>query len=346
MKRIKFPNGFGSITKRTDGNRRNPYIVRKTIQGKQTIIGSFACYAEAIAFLVEYNKNPHIYSPSQITFAELYHLMAAERYPKIAVSTANNYKAAFKHCSALYDKRFVELRISDLQGCIKQMSASGIGYASQKKVRQLLHHIYSYAVKYEFIPASADITRYIDLDKHRIKYPKTPFNTRQLNRVRALIDADTELSKWAMCVVMMCYCGTRPTEFISILKQDVKLRQRYFVVRDSKTEAGRNRLVPISRHTLPYFEYWMSTSGKTLISHNGNSLTYHKFRNMFDKVMTASKCKHTPHECRHTCATWLDNKGANDVATKKILGHACQGITKSVYTHKGLRELKKAIDLL
>lgn len=344
---MKLPNGFGSVTKRIDGNRRKPYIVRKTIQGKQTIIGSFATYAEAIAFLVEYNKNPHIYSPSQITFAELYYLMAAERYPKLAASTCNNYKAAFKHCSELADKPFVQLRISDLQGCIREVSEKGIGYATQKKVRQLLHHIYSYAVKYEFIPGSADITRYIDLDKHRAKYPKNPFNTRQLNRVRALINTDNELSKWAMCVVMMCYCGTRPSEFIAIPKQDVKLRQRYFIVRYSKTEAGRNRLVPINRKVLPYFEYWMSQQGKTLVAdEEGHQLNYHRFRSRFDKVMTASKCKHTPHECRHTCATWLDNKGANEVATKKILGHACQGITKSVYTHKCLRELKKAIDLL
>lgn len=343
-KRIKLPNGFGSITKKTDCNRRRPWIVRKSIQGKQTIIGSFPSYAEAIAYLVECNKNPYIYAPSKVTFEELYYMMSAERFPKLAASTVNNYKAAYKYCMEIKDKHFVELRISDLQACMKVVSSNGAGYCTQKKLRQLLHHIYSYAVKYEFIPGSADITRYIDIDKHKPKYTKSPFNTRQLNRVKALLD--TELGKWAMCVIMMCYCGTRPSEFINVLKQDVKLRQRYFIVRDSKTEAGRNRLVPISRKVLPYFEYWMLQHGRTLISDNGKPLNYAKFRARFDKVMHASKCKHTPHECRHTCATWLDNKGANEVATKKILGHACQGITKSVYTHKGLRELKKAIDLL
>ena len=54
--------------------------------------------------------------------------------------------------------------------------------------------------------------------------------------------------------------------------------------------------------------------------------------------MTASRCKHTPHECRHTCATMLDNAGANDTAIKRILGHASQGVTKRVYTHKSLHE--------
>lgn len=151
MKRIKLPNGFGSITRKNDSNRRNPWTVRKTINGKQVQIGRFATYEEAIAFLADYNKNPYIYSPSQVTFSELYQLMKAERFPKLALSTRSNYEAAYKHCAALYDKRFTDLRISDLQGCIKAMSAAGVGYASQKKCRQLLHHVYNYAVKYEFI---------------------------------------------------------------------------------------------------------------------------------------------------------------------------------------------------
>lgn len=49
---------------------------------------------------------------------------------------------------------------------------------------------------------------------------------------------------------------------------------------------------------------------------------------------------------RHTCATMLDNAGANETAVKRILGHASQGVTKGVYTHKSLHELKKAIDMI
>lgn len=91
----------------------------------------------------------------------------------------------------------------------------------------------------------------------------------------------------------------------------------------------------------------MDKPGKTLIADDkGQKLTYHKFRSLFDKVMTATRCKHTPHECRHTCATLLDNAGANETAVKRILGHASQGVTKGVYTHKSLHELKRAIDLI
>ncbi len=227
------------------------------------------------------------------------------------------------------------------------MSRRNIGYASQKKCRQLMHLMYEYAVKYKIIPAAADITCYIDIDKKVVRYPKKPFITRQLNRVKKLANSDDTLARWAMCIVMMSYSGVRPGEFLAIQKNDVKLKQRYFIVRDSKTEAGRNRAVPISRKALPYFKLWMDKPGKTLITvDDGAALSYHRFRTRFDNVMDATNCHHTPHECRHTCATMLDNAGANDTAVKRILGHASQGVTKGVYTHKSLHELKKAIDLI
>lgn len=343
---MKLPNGFGSIACYS-GNRRRPYIVRKYIDGRQKIIGQYATYEDALAFLVDYNKKPSLFAPATITFAEVYRLMAAERYPKIAKSTANNYKAAFKHCHELHTRPFAKLEISDLQGVIRGMSRRNIGYASQKKCRQLMHLMYEYAVKYKIIPAAADITCYIDIDKKVVRYPKKPFITRQLNRVKKLANSDDTLARWAMCVVMMCYSGVRPGEFLAIQKNDVKLKQRYFIVRETKTEAGENRAVPISRKALPYFQLWMQENGRTLIvDDKGEQLSYHRFRTRFDNVMTATSCHHTPHECRHTCATLLDNAGANDTAVKRILGHASPGVTKGTYTHKSLHELKKAIDLI
>ena len=227
------------------------------------------------------------------------------------------------------------------------MSRAKIGYASQKKCRQLLHNLYTYAVKYEIISASADISKYIDIDKKKIVYPKSPFNTRQLNRVKRLAESSEPLSRWAKVVVMMIYSGVRPSEMLAIKKCDVKLKQRYFIVRESKTEAGENRAVPISRKALPYFQQWMQDNGKTLITDDtGEQFSYHRFRTRFDNVMLATSCHHTPHECRHTCATLLDNAGANETAVKRILGHASQSVTKGVYTHKSLHELKKAIDMI
>lgn len=346
-KRLKLPNGYGSVSYRSDGRRRQQYAVKITVAGKQKCIGYTASYEDGLAMLAAYHNDPTRFITSNATFADVYRLMAAEKFKTIAAVTVKNYETAYRHCGRIYNKRFAELRPADLQQVIADAHDAGVGNASQRKIRQVLHHCYTYAVKYEIINSAVDYSQYVDIDKHTVRVPKTPFNTRQLNRVRALISNDDPLAHWAMTVVMLCYCGCRPSEFLAIQKSDVKIKQRYFIVRESKTEAGRNRPVPISRNTLSFFEWWMQQPSKTLVSDaDGQPVPYRKYRKIFAKVMIASRCKHTPHECRHTCATWLDNKGANEVATKKILGHACQGITKSVYTHKGLRELKRAIDLL
>ena len=120
-----------------------------------------------------------------------------------------------------------------------------------------------------------------------------------------------------------------------------------FSIGKSKTAAGENRIIPISFKTLPYFEMWMAKPGTTLITDDdGNSVSYNRFARRFRKVMIAANCKHTPHECRHTTATNFNNKGANITSVKRILGHADKDVTTGVYTHKDIRQLKKAVDLL
>lgn len=252
-KRMKLPNGFGSVVLRTDGNRRRPWSVKVTINGRQKSIGDTATEIEGLALLAEYHKNPSLFAPTLITFSEVFELMRAERFPKLAKTTQVNYLSAYKHCNRLYNKKFAELKIGDLQAVIRDTRESGALYAMQKKVRQILHHCYTYAVKYEIISPTADISQYIDIDQHKVKYPKMPFNTRQINRVKKLGD------KWAMTVLMMIYAGVRTSELLSVAKTDVKLRQRYFIVRESKTAAGRNRAVPISKKLYPILNFGCSS---------------------------------------------------------------------------------------
>lgn len=95
QKKFRLPNGFGSIVLRTDGNRRKPYEVRKTIECRQKTLGFYPTFEEALAFLVDYNKNPSLFTPQLITFAEVYNLMCGERFKKLAKATVANYKAVF-----------------------------------------------------------------------------------------------------------------------------------------------------------------------------------------------------------------------------------------------------------
>lgn len=348
MKIKKLPNGFGSIVY-LGASRRSPWAARKSVKGKYKYLGYFKTYEDAFIFLLKYNKKRGLTTfADELTFAEVYKLEMEEHSSKIDADTVNGYRTSFGYCISLHDKPFCQITIFDLQGVIRALSKRGIGQPSQKKVRQLFHNMYKFAIKYGIIRVIDDVSRFVDIDKHKPKYIKKPFNMRQLNRVRKLADDNFHpLSDWAKCIVMMCFAGTRPGEFLAIKKADVKIRSRFFMVRDSKTSAGQNRMVPISKKTVAYFEHWLTTPGKTLIADSeGNPCTYKRFLSYFKKVMQETRCSHKPHECRHTCATWLDDKGANKLSIKRILGHASQDVTDGVYTHKDLRQLKKAIDLL
>ena len=246
-KRLKLPNGFGSITKKS-GRRRRPYEIRKFIDGRQKVIGYETTYESALAFLCEYNKNPLLFSPSEITFDELFCLVKAYLYPRIKEHTQSSYNCAYKHLNRLYDKQFAKIRIGDLQSAIRDIHDNGVGYSTQKKARQVLHHMYSYAVKYEIIPPEKDISRYVDIDKDKKVYKKTIFNTRQIYK---LFRASN--NRYAKMILMHMMLGTRPSEFLAIEKTDVKLRQRYLIIRESKTEAGRNRIIPLHKQTLPFW---------------------------------------------------------------------------------------------
>lgn len=342
-KRLKLPNGFGSITKKS-GRRRRPYEIRKFIDGRQKVIGYEASYESALAFLCEYNKNPLLFSPSEITFSELFTLVKAYLYPRIKPHTQQSYTASYNHLKRLYDKQFAKIRIGDLQSAIRDIHDNGAGYSTQKKARQVLHHMYTYAVKYEIIPPEKDISRYIDIDKDKKVYKKTIFNTRQIYKLfRA-----TDEHRYAKMILMHMMLGTRPSEFLAIEKTDVKLRQRYLIIRESKTEAGRNRIIPLHKQTLPFWIEFLAENNKYIATdNNGIHLNYSRFRTCFDKTLIELKIKrHTPHECRHTLASLLNNADANPTAIKRILGHASSNITEKHYTHKDLHQLKKAMDLI
>ena len=196
-KRLKLPNGYGSITERSDCRRRNPFVVKVTIAGKQKAIGYVASYEAGLTMLADYHRDPMKFVTNTATFSQVYQLMAAEKYPNIAALTVKNYESAYKHCSRIYSRRFAELRPADLQQVITDVRDSGAGQASQRKVRQVMHHCYTYAIKYEIIGAAMDYSEYVDIDKHVTRVPKNPFNTRQLNSVRKLIVDEHQLARWA-----------------------------------------------------------------------------------------------------------------------------------------------------
>ena len=138
----------------------------------------------------------------------------------------------------------------------------------------------------------------------------------------------------------------RVGELLALEKRNINLRQRFIKITRSKTASGI-RIIPIHNRILPLIESLTQTPGDYLLSDpSGKPYNYSRFCTLWYNLMSAIRAKHTTHDCRHTVATLLDNAGANENAKRRILGHASGDVTDRVYTHKNLRQLRKAIQLL
>ena len=106
--------------------------------------------------------------------------------------------------------------------------------------------------------------------------------------------------------------------------------------------------IPIHHRILPLITKRMKFLGSNLIADSeGKPYDYSRYCILWREVMHSIKADgHTTHDCRHTVATLLDNAEANETAKRRILGHAGGDVTERVYTHKGLRQLRKCIELL
>ena len=115
-----------------------------------------------------------------------------------------------------------------------------------------------------------------------------------------------------------------------------------------KTEAGKDRIVPISNKIYEMISKRAALGNEYLIvNFKGEPMKYDNYyKEKFAPIMDKLSMKHKPHDCRHTFATMMSNAGANTIALQKIIGHASYSTTANIYTHKDIEQLKNAITLI
>lgn len=321
---MRLPNGYGSIYKLT-GNRRRPWVVKKTIDGRQKPLGYFPTREEAFAFLVSVNR---ITPEREVTFSSVYRSWSLRHFESISPSSRAAYEISYRHLAPLHSVPFRRITYRQLQDVIDGIEA---GYCTRKKCRVLLSQLYKYSIKNGIV--ETNLSCFIELPRHVLVYTKRPFTARQIGKLWRSADTVEGVKD----VLILIYTGMRAGEYIGLSACDVNLRQQFINIKKSKTLAGI-RKIPIHKKILPILA---ERKAEGAICPRGN---YESFRRLFDRVMKALGMHHTPHECRHTLATMLDRSGANETSVKMILGHARTGVTKGVYTHKTLSDLRKAIN--
>lgn len=360
---MKLPNGFGNISK-LPGNRRNPWRARKTagwevnennltVKQKYITVGYYPTRQAALQALAEFNANPFEIKPS-ITFAEVYDKWSEKKFEEISRSNVNGYQASYKLCSKIYDVKFVDLKLSHLQGVV---NSCGKNYPTLKKLRILFNQLFDYAVQNEIISK----------DKHIVEYLKIGTPTKSDKHYRFTDDEIGTLWKWSdkneyvQLMLMLIYSGVRPGELFSLKKSNVNLEEKSFWIEKGKTENAA-RKVPIHQRTLPFFEYWIRKNDSEYLITQLNGVNFRfdtnhgQYTDTYWKPLLADMGilqytnekgetrEHTPDDTRHTFTTMWKEKRLDEAMRRKIQGHSGKGIGEMVYTHFEFEKLREELN--
>ena len=298
------------LIEKLKGAHERPYVAYK-------VVGYYSSYQEAMEALC------HVH-----TLDDVYHSWLQLHSLNVSPHTMKGYECAYHHVSSISHRPINEITYMELQNIISDMLKSGLSYSSCKKVRSLLNQLYSFAIINDW--CSKSYSQYLNIGHNIPKRPRKVFTTNQINRLWS-INAELPL--------ILLYTGMRASELINLKSTDINRKQRYLKVTSSKTKAGI-RIIPIHHRIWPFIESRLSN--KWIIDERN----YVSLSHTFKSTMNAINSQHTPHDCRHSFATRLDDVGANYNAKRLLLGHASSNVTDGVYTHKSLRQLRKAIEML
>lgn len=106
---MRLPNGYGTIYK-LSGNRRRPWVVKKSIEGKQKALGYFVTQAEALSFLVGINR---LTPEREVTFSAVYSAWSQRHFTTISKSSVSAYQISYKHLSSLHSMPFRKITYSN-----------------------------------------------------------------------------------------------------------------------------------------------------------------------------------------------------------------------------------------
>lgn len=351
-KRMRLPPGLGSVHMIGDGkNRRKPWRARvnagvafNLTSGKATqkyiTIGYFETEIEAIEALMEYRKDPYTLEAATCTFEDVFQMWKSKKYPEVSLSGQRGYDAAYKNSVPLHKLKMREIRSSHMEDI---MNNTPFGFQSQVRMKSLWTQVFKYALEHDIVQKN-----YADFVKVRDEVTgtnKTAIPPEDREKIWKAIDAGDPDAEIAMIYL---YTGMRASELLEVKKENVDLAAR-IMIGGLKTDAGKDRRIPIHKSILPFMERLMQTDGEYLIMRydkkKPQTMSYPRFIAYHWKPLMEKLGfnEYTPHYGRHTCATMLREAGVEEDIRKLILGHANGDITDR-YTHHPDYMLIDAID--
>lgn len=325
-KALKRPNGAGTVYK-LSGRRTRPWVAAKN----KVIVGYYEKKTGALTALERLNGK-NLTERYNMTFAEVFDEWKSEHYKKIGPQGIESYDGAYKVFDSLHDRKFRDLRTADFQAALDPHM--GKSHSTVSKYKQLITQMSNWAVREEI--CTTNFAKFVRLPEN-VKKEKDIFTAEDIQKL------EKDSSDAAKIVLMLLSTGMRIGELFGLPLADY---HGDYVIGGEKTEAGKNRVIPIRPEGKAYFEYFkQKAKGDLLLSGYEGQKVPANFRRrdfypMLDRLGIERK---TPHSARHTYTSRAVKEGLAPEMLQKILGHADYSTTANIYTHIDAQTLVDAV---
>ena len=359
---IRRENGTGSVYKRADPKAR-PWaaVGPMSKRGKRLIIGYFATAQEAKDAIEKYRVAPT--TKLNITLKELHDEWEPIGTAGKSKQLKDSYNAAWNKLEPLYDKKFREIRTAQMQDIVdyyqkerpaldsegkpvikggKPQLLHPLSYSSLHDVKTLLGVLYKYAMQNDIV--NKNYAQFLVLPKKPTSV-KDCFNDLELKKIE---NAAFNKVPFADCILFMCYTGLRITEFVTLNKNSVYEEDGSYVLYGGiKTDAGKDRIVPVHHKILPILKEWLAKNGQTVFCRpDGTPYTSDSFRNScyYPALAQIGVRRLTPHATRRRMATSMSEAGISEEDFIALMGHTDFKVDVESYIFQTAEKLSKSIE--
>jgi len=347
----KFANGSGSIVKYKARKKYYVFAPAKRTFDTETLktksarktLGTFPLtkegYQDALALLIDYNRNPSIYNARSITLSQLFELWKKEDFSKIALSTQKATLSIWKNgCADIANVTIGDIKRPQLQllvdECVVPTMKTGLA--------NLLNKLFNYALINGFIRDNPAMSLSARNEGYTPQIKRSVFTVEEVNKLWGLFHS--EESDIVAITLIMLYTGMRRAELVTVRKASINFAERY-MLGGVKTKAGKNRIIPLNTDILPLIKSLYDRSDEYLLDYMkfdaNNFISSH-----FVRLMNRLELSHTPHDCRYTFVSRMYELNAPDLLVKRIIGHSANDLTKDLYTKIDIVRLVEVVDIL
>lgn len=212
------------------------------------------------------------------------------------------------------------------------------GKRTKEDMRTVAGLLNKFAMDQDIIPRNYAANLYTGRDR---KGTRPAFTWDEVDAIRQAVGT----LPYADYVYTLIYTGFRPSELFALTKDSYNAQDNT-LTGGAKTEAGRDRVVPVYSGLLPILQRRLESPSRWLFPRaDGTQMNERYFRSAcFNPLMDQlGITDRLPYSCRHTFANLLKQVRGSDTDKAAIIGHADASMTK-YYQSADLASLRSIID--